>query len=234
MRVSLKPSLLGGLDIMREAMARYAYTSIEQKVSTAIALGDERRWHEAMGSANAAMDPDGLVRFFPSHRLIGSPTLTAYLLTIADAAGKTIPEELRGEMIDGLHGYLDGRVVRRSAIPSVDEPLRRLTIVAAIARHGAIALERVEELDLDVEALPTSGLLDWIDTLARVDPNGGELHRAKAILRARLNLQGTAMEFLDGEAGTGSGGSWSPRTATPPAPSFRCSTTPSGIPMRRA
>ena len=194
-RVSLKPSLLGGLDIMREAMARYAYTCIEQKVSTAIALGDERRWHEAMESAQAVIDPDGLVRFFPSHRLIGSPTLTAYLLTIADAAGKTIPEELREEMIDGLQGYLDGRVVRRSAIPSVDEPLRRLTIVAAIARHRAIPADRVEGLDLDVEALPTSGLLDWIDTLARVDPNGRELHRAKAILRARLNLQGTAMEF---------------------------------------
>ena len=192
-RVSLKPSLLGGLDAVREDMARYPYTCIEQKVSVAIVLGDEQRWRDAMDSARAAIDPDGLVRFFPSQRLVGSPTLTAYVLTIADAAGKVIPEGLREEMIDGLLNYLDGRVVRRSAFRAVDRKLRRLTALAALARHGAATAHDARDLDPNVELLPTSGLLDWIDVLIEVDPDGDELREAREVLRARLNLQGTTM-----------------------------------------
>ena len=195
MRVSLEPSLLGGLETVREAMARYRYSCIEQKISAAIALGDEQRWSAAMEDVRAAMDPEDLVRFFPSRRLFGSPTLTAYVLAVADAAGKPIPQELREDMIHGLESYLDGRLVRRSALPSVDEPLRRLTVLAALARHGAATAERVKALDLNVEGLPNSGLLDWIDTLSRVDPDGSDILRAKAILRTRLNVQGTTMSL---------------------------------------
>ena len=95
----------------------------------------------------------------------------------------------------GFESYLGGRLVRRSALPSVDEPLRRLTVLAALARHGAATAERVEALDLNVEGLPNSGLLDWIDSLSRVDPDGSDILRAKAILRARLNVQGTTMSL---------------------------------------
>ena len=191
MRVSLEPSLLGGLETVREAMARYRYNCIEQKVSAAIALGDEQRWSAAMEDVRAAMDFEDLVRFFPSPRLVGSPTLTAYVLAVADAAGKPIPQELREDMIHGLESYLDGRLMRRNALASADEPLRRLTVLAALARHGAATAERVRGFDLNVEGLPNSGLLDWIDTLSRVEPDGREVLRAKAILRARLNLQST-------------------------------------------
>lgn len=44
-----------------------------------------------------------------------------------------------------------------------------------------------------MELLPTSGLLDWIDVLTEVDPEGERPREAKGVLRARLNLQGTTM-----------------------------------------
>ena len=195
-RVSLERSLLGGLATVREAMSRYRFTCIEQRVSVAVALDDAERWAAAMVAAKAAVDPaTGLVRFFPSDRLDGSPTLTAYVLTMADAAGKVVPRELRASMIDGLRAFVEGRIVSRSPFPTADGQLRRLTAMAALARHGELPRATVDPLDLDVERLPTSGLLDWIDILARVEVDAGELRRAKAILRSRLNMQGTTMGF---------------------------------------
>ena len=195
-RVSLERSLLGGLATVREAMSRYRFTCIEQRVSVAVALDDAERWAAAMVAAEAAVDPaTGLVRFFPSDRLDGSPTLTAYVLTMADAAGKVVPAELRQSMIDGLRAFVEGRIVSRSPFPTADGQLRRLTAMAALARHGELPRAIVDPLDLDVERLPTSGLLDWIDILARVEVDAGELRRAKAILRSRLNMQGTTMGF---------------------------------------
>ncbi len=195
-RVSLARSLLGGLETVREAMSRYRFTCIEQRVSVAVALDDAERWAAAMVAAEAAVDPaTGLVRFFPSDRLDGSPTLTAYVLTMADAAGKVVPRELRASMIDGLREFVEGRIVFRSPFPTADGQLRRLTAMAALARHGELRRAIVDPLDLDVERLPTSGLLDWIDILARVEVDAGELRRAKAILRSRLNMQGTTMRF---------------------------------------
>ena len=56
-RVSLEPSLLGGLETVREAMSRYPFTCVEQKVSVSVALDDAERWSEAMAAAEAAQEP---------------------------------------------------------------------------------------------------------------------------------------------------------------------------------
>ena len=195
-RVALEPSLLGGLATVREAMSRYPFTCVEQKVSVAVALDDAERWASAMVAAETAQERGtGLLRFFPSDRLHGSPTLTAYVLTLADAAGNTVPPELLASMIEGLQAFVDGRIAARSPFPAADGQLRRLAAIAALARYGHLPGASVDRLDLDVERLPTSALLDWIDILARVGNDGDELGRAKAILRSRLNLQGTTMGF---------------------------------------
>ena len=156
-RVALEPSLLGGLETVREAMSRYRFTCVEQRVSVAVALDDAERWTDAMVAAETAMEPGtGLLRFFTSDRLHGSPTLTAYVLTLADAAGKDVPPKLRASMVDGLQAFVDGRIVPRSPFPAADGQLRRLAAISALARHGELPREFVDELDLDVERLPTS------------------------------------------------------------------------------
>ena len=194
-RVSLQPSLAESLGTVREAMARYRYGCVEQVVSAAVVLGDEGRWAAAMESARASVDDDGLLRFFPSAALQGSPVLTAYVLTIADAAGRTIPDDLRKSMVEGLDDYVAGRVVRRSMVRAADSHLRRLSALAALARHGALVPASLGQVHLNVETLPTSALLDWIDILVRVLPEDERLSDANDVLRARLNLQGTTMGF---------------------------------------
>ena len=194
-KVSLQPSLANNLGSVREAMARYRYSCLEQDVSVAIVLGDEARWSRAMDEAEASLDSDGLLRFFPSDRLQGSPVLTAYVLSIADAAGKRLPDDLRGAMIEGLGKYVSGRIARTSAFPAADDELRELAALAALARYGALERGRLDAFEVNVEALPTSGLLDWLDVLTRVLPPDERLTVAKDALRARLNLQGTTMGF---------------------------------------
>ena len=193
--VSFRPTILGGLDTMREVMARYRFTCLEQKVSVAVALGDPARWSALMASLANSMDRDGLLRFFPTDRLRGSPVLTAYVLTIADASGRSLPEAYRGRMIRGLARYLEDEIKRDNDFPGTKGILVRLSVLAALARHDAADAELLDGFDLDLELLPTSALLDWIDILDRLAPERAQLTTAKRLLRSRLNLQGTTLGF---------------------------------------
>ena len=193
--VSFRPTILAGLDTMREAMARYRFTCLEQKASVAVALDDPARWSALMASLANSMDRDGLLRFFPTDRLHGSPVLTAYVLTIADASGSTVPETYRGRMIRGLARYLEDEIKRDHDFPGSTRILVRLGVLAALARHGAAEVQMLDGVDLDLELLPTSALLDWIDLLDRLAPEQARLGTAKRLLRSRLNLQGTTLGF---------------------------------------
>ena len=195
-RVSLQPSLAESLHTVREAMVRYRYTCLEQKVSAAVVLDDPDRWSAAMALAQRSVDGDGLLRFFPSASLPGSPILTAYVLAIAEAAGNDIPGDLRDSMIEGLLGYVSGRIARAGVLGAPDSQLRRLSALAALARYDALGDDGLATwTEHQIELLPTSGLLDLIDILKAVGPDRNELAFAKATLRSRLSLQGTTMGF---------------------------------------
>ena len=199
--VALRPSIAGGLDAMREYMAQYRYTCFEQRASVAVALNDPVRWSVLMSDLGNSMDDEGLVKYFPSRRLRGSAVLTAYVLTIADAAGFTIPEDYRKRMVRGLSSYLLDAATRRGNLARASSTVAKLTALAALARHDAVDrwlfefFERAVGADLDLNLLPTSTLLDWIDVLHRVSPTHADLRGAKSILRTRLNLQGTSLAF---------------------------------------
>ena len=159
--VSLRSSLAGGLDAMRGYMAKYPYTCVEQLVSVAVALDDPDRWSIAMAAAGRAIDEAGLLRFFPVESISGSPVLTAYVLTIADAAGKVIPRGLRSAMVRGLRGLCgwDGPALRSSLANAGSAyaerhggsgpawPVRRTTYGRHRSEHRAAADLGVDRLD---------------------------------------------------------------------------------------
>jgi hypothetical protein len=88
--VALAPTLGLGLGPMRDWMSRYPYTCLEQQVSRAVALGDERRWREIADTLPGLLDGDGLLKYFPTLEQ-GSEVLTAYVLAIAQEAGRALP-----------------------------------------------------------------------------------------------------------------------------------------------
>jgi hypothetical protein len=124
--VALRARLAAELDGVREYMSRYPYTCLEQRVSRAVALRDEALWRATMNTLPAHLDRDGLARYFPADSLEGSDALTAYVLAIAEEAGWEIPENARERMLRGLAGFVEGRVVRYSRLPTADVAIRKV------------------------------------------------------------------------------------------------------------
>lgn len=201
LEVRLTDHLGGSLDGVREYMQLYPYVCLEQNLSRAIVLDDDAGWNAWMERLPAYMDRDGLLRYFPSEQLDGEDSLTAYVLTIAAEKGWEIPEARRKVLIAALKGFVGGRVVRYSALPTADLAIRKLAAIDALAHYDAAEPAMLDSLALDPKLLPASALLDLIDLTRRLPSlkNAEALHRqALAQLRARLNFQGTIMT-LSGE-----------------------------------
>lgn len=197
-RLDFDRTLAGGLSAVRDYMASYPYTCLEQRVSRALALGNAEEWRRLTADLSAQLDRDALAKFFPSLDE-GSDVLTAYLLSVAQAAGLVLPAAERSRMIDGLKAFVEGRIVRRAALPVADLAVRKLAAVDALARQGEpVQPQWLESFSIEPNFWPTSALLDWYDILGRAPglPQRGErMKQVAGLLRSRLNLQGTALLF---------------------------------------
>jgi len=197
-RVEVLKSLAGELTPVSEYFQRYRYTCFEQRVSKAIGLQSEDLWRSVTASVPNYLDRDGLVKYFPSDRLLGADALTAYVLQIAHAAQYRWPEESLERMLRGLEAFVTGRIQRGSALPTADLTLRKLAAIEALARHGRARKEMLDSITIDPPLWPTSALVDWIGILQRipsVPQREPRLKGAMSQLRARLNFQGSVMSF---------------------------------------
>ncbi|MBI4684258.1 MAG: alpha-2-macroglobulin [Nitrospirae bacterium] len=195
--ILLKPKLSDGLGGVVWFMKRYPYTCMEQKVSRAIALKDESLWKTVIAELPSHLDADGLVKYFPTMRL-GSDALTSYILSIAHEAGWEIPEHIKDRMEQGLRGFIEGKVIRYSSLPTADLSIRKMAAMEALSRTGKAEPKLLGSITLEPNLWPTSAVIDWINVLTRM-PNitnrDNRLKEAEQILRSRLNFQGTTMGF---------------------------------------
>jgi uncharacterized protein YfaS (alpha-2-macroglobulin family) len=201
--VKFQPRLAGDLAGVKEYMADYPWTCLEQQASRAVALADDSRWQGLMVALPTYLDRDGLAKYWPNLTQ-GSDTLTAYLLSIANAAGLELPLDTRVRMMEGLQGFITGKVVRNSELATADLAVRKLAAMAALARHAkdhpdyTVRAEWLDSISLTPNLWPTSAQLDWIDLLVRspgLSEQATRLREARTILRARLNFSGTVMGF---------------------------------------
>lgn len=196
-RVVLRPKISEGLNGVIDYMRRYPYTCMEQKVSVAVALRDQKLWNEVVSEIPSYLDADGLVKYFPTMSE-GSPVLTSYLIAIAHEAGWSIPDETREEMEEALKKFVEGKIIRYSPLPTADLTLRKLSAVEALSRSGKAEAKLLGSIAIEPNLWPTSAVIDWLNILERVS---GALNRterrmeAEQILRSRLNFQGTKMGF---------------------------------------
>jgi uncharacterized protein YfaS (alpha-2-macroglobulin family) len=194
-RVEMRPTLLAGLEAVREWMRKYPYGCLEQKVSRTVALRDPAAWEALTAEFPSHLDSDGLLKYFPTMTW-GSEVLTAYVLSISHAAGWSVPE--RDRMTAALRNFVTGKLDRRSAIASPDLILRKLAAIEALARHGAADAALLSSIRIEPNLWPTSAVLDWWSILHRLRtaPNRAvRLQEAERIALARLNLQGTVLTF---------------------------------------
>ncbi len=195
--VSIRPKLSNSLSGVRWYMGRYPYICMEQKVSKAIALRDEASWKKIMSEMPSYLDSDGLVKYFPKMDS-GSDVLTSYILSISSESGYEIPSDIKNRMVDGLTGFIGGKVTRYSSIPTADLSIRKMAALDALSRNGKGSANLLSSISVEPNLWPTSAVIDWMDVLLRVKdiPNRDKrLKEAEQIIRSRLNLQGTTMGF---------------------------------------
>jgi uncharacterized protein YfaS (alpha-2-macroglobulin family) len=196
-RVVSRPKLADSQTGVTDYMKKYPYGCLEQKISIAVALRDEKVWKDLMSALPSHLDPDGLAKYFPAMRY-GSETLTSYLLAIAHEAGWAIPAETREKMEIGLRKFIEGSILRGSSLPTVDLALRKLSAMEALSRTGKFEGKLLGSISIEPNLWPTSALIDWLNLLqnARDIPGREErLREAENILGSRLNFQGTTLSF---------------------------------------
>ena len=192
---TVAPPLAG----VRDYMALYPWNCFEQQLSRAVALGDTARWQALAGELPIYQDADGLLRYFPSDRIKGSPELTAYVLAITSASGFAIPDGPRTKMIAALQAVVDGRLGREALGPG-DLRLVRLTALAALARNGAASAALAQRIDIAPAAMPTGLLADWLTAIDRIPGLRGAAQlrtSAETELRKRLVYEGTRLDLVD-------------------------------------
>jgi len=203
--ISAAPTLAGSLAAMRDYMRAYPYTCIEQRVSRALALDDAAMWADTMSRLPAHLDGNGLLRAFASEALPGDAVLTAYVLATAHAARQALPDVARDAMLNGLQAFVAGRLPAEG-IGFADGHLRKLAAIEALARYGQATPDMLEALPLGADKMapdrwPTSALIDYLSILqqlASVPGREARLKQAVALLRARMDLRGTTLNWAGG------------------------------------
>jgi uncharacterized protein YfaS (alpha-2-macroglobulin family) len=201
-KVNFRPRLAESLNGVNEYMRRYPYGCLEQKISVAVSLRDEKRWKELMAQLPSYQDTDGLVKYFPAMRL-GDETLTSYILAVGHEAGWSIPEEPKGRMEAGLRKFIEGRISRGSPLPTVDLALRKLTGMEALSRSGKFEAKLLGSISIEPNLWPTSAVIDWLNLLRNsqdIPDRAERLREGENILSSRLNFQGTIMSFSTEES----------------------------------
>ena len=208
--IALKPKLSDGLPGVIDWFNRYPYNCLEQKASIAIGTLDEKRWDDVARQIPLYLDNDGLAAYYPPRAgdpASGSDVLTAYLLSAsaeASAFGKFgIPDATRAKMQGGLIAFVEGRLKRDVWTPFSSDgqrqlDVRKLAAIDALARDGKATPRMLQSLQILPNQWPTSAVIDWMTILKRlptVPERDKRLVEADQILRARLNYQGTRLDF---------------------------------------
>ncbi len=196
--VQVQAKLAGELPGVRDYLLAYPYSCFEQRASRAIGLQDRMRWSGLMGVIGDYLDGDGLLKYWPiMYR--GDDVLTSYVLSIAGEAGYPIPDNERNRMEQALIGFVEGRIVRYSALPTADLAIRKVAALEALSRRAEpLNAKWLESFTIEPNLWPTSAVIDWYLVLKRQPklPRRDErMAAAEQVLRSRLNFQGTTMNF---------------------------------------
>lgn len=205
--LKFSPSLVAALGGVEDYMRAYPYTCLEQQTSRAMSLNDEAGWRSIVGRLDSYLDSDGFAKYWPNLEL-GSPILTAHLLTLSAQSGWVLPEDGKARLKTALTGYVEGRLQpdTRTTSDSTRRAIRQLDAIAALALNDAARPNMLDGLVIEPNRWPTSTLLDWINVLEKLTdaPKRAErLKEARQILNARMDLSGTTLNFSSGSSGDG-------------------------------
>lgn len=201
-QVSLQPNLSANLDGVRQFFVNYPYTCFEQRSSVAIGLNSLPRWESLMSELNVHLDEHGLLKYFPTDRMRGSPLLTAYVLSVSADARQlgwdfALPEQAQERMLSGLLKVVNGNIPEYDWMPKDARSRTRLNLIAALARYDMATVNMLQRYTDNLD-YPSDSLLDLYTVVQRLTsyPNKEQvLKEINQALLQRLDRQGTQMVF---------------------------------------
>ena len=117
---------------------------------------------------------------------------------VSHEASYEIPEALLARMQDGLSAFVQGKVERLSPLATADLAVRKIAALEALSRRAPVDADLLGSITIDPKLWPTSAVIDWYQVLQRspaLPERAARLAQAGAILRSRLNFQGTTLGF---------------------------------------
>jgi hypothetical protein len=194
--VSFASSLLTGTEGLSKTMQEYPYTCLEQRVSRAIVLGNQKEWENLQSDFLTHLDEQGLLKFFPTG-LTGSATLTAYVVSIAHAAGLPIAETPLQRMLGALSHTASGSQISEEVGRPASLTHERIAVLDALSRHGQADLTVIQSIPIDLRLLPTASLAQWWSVLERSKGKDPGLEVSLAAVQrevlSRLEYQGSML-----------------------------------------
>ena len=197
--IKLSDTLAPPLSGVRAYMADYPYSCFEQRLSKSVVLDDSANWTELAAAIPTYLDGNGLLRYFPSTSLDGSPELTAYALSLTAAAGYVMPEENKQKMLSAMVSIVEGRMDVGGGSPT-NRQLLRLSALAALARNGASTPALVGAIGTKPQDMTTSALADWLVAVNGTKSLGNAAalrSAAEGELRKRIVYEGSRMDITD-------------------------------------
>ena len=206
MQVNLQPTLAASLDGARQFFIEYPYTCYEQRSSIAIGLNNTERWNALMDEINVHLDEHGLVKYFPSQQMRGSPVLTAYLLAVTADARQLgwdfkLPEQAQERMLSALEKVVNGNLPYYDWMPDQGNSRLRLNLIAALARYNMATVGMIQRYSID-QSYGSDSLLDLYTIIRSFKSYPNKAEQLKAISQAleqRLDRQGTQIVFHERE-----------------------------------
>lgn len=179
---------------VEDYMKNYPYSCLEQRLSRAVALNDKSLWQITMRELTKYFDNDGLLMYYPG-MISGDVSLTAFVLTIANASEFKIPSEHSHRLSSALTKNL--KKGRNDKPLSVTQKLMVLNALSQTYLSADIA----KHLSFDPHQLSNTALVHWLAVLAQssvIPDRAAKLAATENVLRSRLVGNGTFIAFAPG------------------------------------
>ncbi len=167
--VQMQAKLAGDLPGVREYLSWYPYSCFEQRTSIAIGLRDPARWASLMRALPDYLDRDGMVKYWTILR-DGDDSLTAYVLSFRAKRAGRFRKICAASWSSALIGFVEGRVVRYSALPTADLAIRKVAALEALSRRRNPSTRLARQHRDRAQPVAESAVIDWYLVLKR-SPN---------------------------------------------------------------
>lgn len=185
----------GGLE---KFWADYAYGCLEQNVSRAVSLKDEKAWRKIETELETYFDDAGRLKLFPGPGE-GSAVLNAYVLRLVKEAGWRFSAEREGKLLAALEAAAERRESGGES-RFADGPARQVTALETLSRYGRFRPTMMAGLNVTPNLWPTSTLVEWLEFTRRetkLKDHARLAEEAEKILRARMVFTGGRFAFSD-------------------------------------